>query len=145
LTGVSKVELCRAWAIEVVQGGSLMSWVLIELMGFFVERDCPKIWSEIRFVVVLACRIKVFREGAGMRGQDLIKTDPTRGYLRTGTDLTERSKILELNFAGSKRKGRIESRVFRAVRRMISGTIEGGIEATRVLQSIALTVIDLGT
>jgi hypothetical protein len=114
-------------------------------MGIFVERDCPKIWSEISFVVVSACRIKVFREGAGKRGQDSIRLDPTRGYLRTRIDLTERSKILELNCAGSKRKGRIESRVSRATRKMISGTIEGGTEATRVLQSIALTVTDLGT
>jgi hypothetical protein len=85
------VEYRRAWAKEVAQGDSLMSRVLTDLMGIFViERGCLKIWSGISFVVVLVCRIKVFRAGAGKRGKDLIKIDPTRGYLRTGKDLIEK-------------------------------------------------------
>jgi hypothetical protein len=95
-------------------------------------------------VVVLACRLKVFRGGWDERPR-FDQNRPNKRLFEDRERLDRGSKILELNFAGSKRKGRIESRVFREVRRMISGIIEGGIEATRVLQSIALTVIDLGT
>jgi hypothetical protein len=80
-----------------------------------------------------------------MRGKDLTRTDPTRGYLRTGKDLIEKNKILELNCAGNKGKEKLESRVFRAIREMSGGTIEARIEATGVKLNIALIVTVQGT
>jgi hypothetical protein len=124
----------------------MMSRGLKNLMGTTaIERGCPKIWSGISSVVVWACRIKDFRVGAGMRGKDLTRTDPTRGYLRTGKDLIEKNKILELNCAGNKGKEKLESRVFRAIREMSSRTIEARIEATGVKLNIALIVTVQGT
>jgi hypothetical protein len=99
---------------------------LMDLMGTsVVERGCFKTQRKATSVVVLVDRSRIFRVGAGRTDRDLSTTDPTNVNLRIERVLTRKNKTFVLNCAGSKRRGISESKVFRGIKEMRLGTLEG--------------------
>jgi hypothetical protein len=114
---------------------------LKDLMGTsVVERGCFKTQRKATSVEVLVGRSRIFR---GRTDRGLSTTDPTNVNLRIERVLTRKNKPSVLNCAGSKRRGISESKVFRGIKEMRLGTLEGK-EGHIVKLNIASIVTDQG-